>query len=193
MDRRIVVFTQDDGQQWIAGLECGHRQHVRHDPPWSNRPWVTTEAGRAAMLGHLLPCRFCDDPQAFREIRDVRQIAGELRRRWFAAETMDLVVWCDASGAPQAFQLCYDKTAGEHALTWRAEEGFTHAAVDDGEQDDPHAAAPRRHKATPVLVADGTVPVARLLAAFTPRVAQLPPDIARFVLARLESLQPAAN
>ncbi|HVT37151.1 MAG TPA: DUF3565 domain-containing protein [Nevskiaceae bacterium] len=26
----------------MAELECGHRQHVRHQPPGINRPWVTT-------------------------------------------------------------------------------------------------------------------------------------------------------
>ena len=36
---------------WVAELECGHNQHVRHNPPWTNRPWVVTPEGRARVLG----------------------------------------------------------------------------------------------------------------------------------------------
>jgi Protein of unknown function (DUF3565) len=38
MGQRIVGFHQDNAQHWVAELECGHNQHVRHDPPWTNRP-----------------------------------------------------------------------------------------------------------------------------------------------------------
>ncbi|MFB8831117.1 DUF3565 domain-containing protein [Azotobacter sp. CWF10] len=24
----------------MAVLSCGHTQHLRHQPPWQNRPWV---------------------------------------------------------------------------------------------------------------------------------------------------------
>ena len=57
--RRITGFHQDDESHWIAELECGHTQHVRHDPPWQNRPWVITEAGRKRFLGQLLMCVEC--------------------------------------------------------------------------------------------------------------------------------------
>ena len=60
MDRRIVGFHQDDELHWVAELECGHNQHVRHDPPWTERPWVTTPEGRAQALGRMLRCRKCD-------------------------------------------------------------------------------------------------------------------------------------
>jgi len=60
VDRRIVGFHRDSEQHWVAELECGHNQHVRHDPPWTNRPWVMTAEGRAATLGRMLPCRKCD-------------------------------------------------------------------------------------------------------------------------------------
>jgi hypothetical protein len=57
--RRIVDFHQDHEQHWVADLECGHTQHVRHDPPWQIRPWVTTPEGRAAFIGTPLPCVKC--------------------------------------------------------------------------------------------------------------------------------------
>ena len=60
MNRRIVGFHQDDEQHWVAELECGHNQHVRHNPPWTNRPWVVTPEGRAKVFGQVLACRKCD-------------------------------------------------------------------------------------------------------------------------------------
>jgi hypothetical protein len=57
--RAIVRFRQDEEQQWVAELECGHTQHVRHDPPLVERPWVLTPAGRAARLGQQLGCAKC--------------------------------------------------------------------------------------------------------------------------------------
>ena len=60
MDRPIVGFHLDEHDDWVAELACGHFQHVRHDPPWTNRPWTRTPEGRAAALGRLLPCRKCD-------------------------------------------------------------------------------------------------------------------------------------
>jgi len=57
--RRVVGFHQDHEQHWVADLECGHTQHVRHDPPWQIRPWVTTPEGRAAFIGTPLQCVKC--------------------------------------------------------------------------------------------------------------------------------------
>jgi hypothetical protein len=60
VDRRITGYHQDDEGHWVAELECGHQQHVRHNPPWVNRPWVMTAAGRTAALGAVLDCKKCD-------------------------------------------------------------------------------------------------------------------------------------
>lgn len=60
MKQAIVGFHQDVESHWVAQLACGHNQHVRHDPPWQNRPWVVTPEGRAAMLGTTLDCRKCE-------------------------------------------------------------------------------------------------------------------------------------
>ncbi len=56
---KITGFHQDDAGDWVAELECGHQQHVRHDPPWTLRPWVLTEEGRGQFLGRELPCKLC--------------------------------------------------------------------------------------------------------------------------------------
>jgi hypothetical protein len=59
--RRIVGYHVDDLGDWVAELECGHGQHVRHDPPWQVRPWVLTEEGRRSRLGAALNCVICDE------------------------------------------------------------------------------------------------------------------------------------
>jgi hypothetical protein len=61
MKKRIVYYHLDDEHHWVAELECGHEQHVRHQPPWINRPWVTTQEGRDSKLGEMLDCRKCDE------------------------------------------------------------------------------------------------------------------------------------
>lgn len=61
MQRAITGFHQDDEGHWVAELACGHGQHVRHDPPWQVREWVTTAEGRAGRIGTDLECRRCDE------------------------------------------------------------------------------------------------------------------------------------
>jgi hypothetical protein len=56
----ITGYHLDEENVWVAELACGHFQHVRHKPPWLQRPWVLTEEGRARMLGTLLDCIKCD-------------------------------------------------------------------------------------------------------------------------------------
>jgi hypothetical protein len=58
-EQRITGFRQDSEHQWIAELECGHAQHVRHDPPWQVYPWIQFDEGRSAHIGTTLYCRRC--------------------------------------------------------------------------------------------------------------------------------------
>jgi hypothetical protein len=60
VERSIVGFHQDDDGDWVAELSCLHNQHVRHRPPFVERPWVLDEAERASRLGALLDCPLCD-------------------------------------------------------------------------------------------------------------------------------------
>jgi Protein of unknown function (DUF3565) len=57
--RKIVGFHLDEKLEWVAELECGHQQLVRHNPPWKDRFWVTTFEGRTAHMGHELNCKVC--------------------------------------------------------------------------------------------------------------------------------------
>lgn len=60
----IIGYHLDDFGHWVAQLECGHNQHVRHEPPWMNREWVTTEEGRVSMLGFKLKCKRCESGES---------------------------------------------------------------------------------------------------------------------------------
>ncbi|HET7112872.1 MAG TPA: DUF3565 domain-containing protein, partial [Pyrinomonadaceae bacterium] len=64
MKQKIVDFDKDDEEHWRAILSCGHRQHLRHDPPMTSRPWILTEEGRAWRLGFELDCKRCDEEPA---------------------------------------------------------------------------------------------------------------------------------
>jgi hypothetical protein len=59
MQRAIIGFHLDEQGDWVADLECGHKQHVRHHPPFMNRPWVVTADGRRSKLGVKLECILC--------------------------------------------------------------------------------------------------------------------------------------
>lgn len=60
MKQAIIAFHQDEDEHWVADLACGHAQHVRHDPPWQDRPWVVSEQGRSEKIGSELNCVVCD-------------------------------------------------------------------------------------------------------------------------------------
>jgi tellurite resistance-related uncharacterized protein len=58
--RHIVGFVVDDVGDWVALLECHHRQHVRHRPPFWSAPWVEVALERDRRLGTTLDCPLCD-------------------------------------------------------------------------------------------------------------------------------------
>jgi hypothetical protein len=64
--RRITGFHQDAERQWVAELECGHQQHVRHNPPWEVRPWVLEETTRRERIGAELDCILCLAPFTYK-------------------------------------------------------------------------------------------------------------------------------
>jgi hypothetical protein len=60
VQRLMVGFEPDEHGDWVALLECGHRQHVRHRPPWQERPWVVSAEGRESRVGRPLECLLCE-------------------------------------------------------------------------------------------------------------------------------------
>ena len=75
MQRKIVGFHQDSDNVWVAELECNHNQHVRHNPPWQERPWVTSESGRQDKLGAVLECLFCEMGKVPADMKPYKQTA----------------------------------------------------------------------------------------------------------------------
>jgi hypothetical protein len=61
LERKIIGFHQDEEEHWVADLDCGHGQHMRHDPPWMERPWVIDPEARKERIGTVLNCRKCDE------------------------------------------------------------------------------------------------------------------------------------
>jgi len=70
--RHITGFHRDDEDDWVAELDCLHTQHVRHRPPFQERPWVLTETGRAARFGTAIDCPQCNRAELPDGLRTVR-------------------------------------------------------------------------------------------------------------------------
>lgn len=97
MQRPITSFGLDDAGDPIAILSCGHPQHVRHQPPFINRPWVTNDAGRRSKLGETLNCVRCDRfelPGSFRAYARSREFTQEsMPARPARGESTDAGIW----------------------------------------------------------------------------------------------------
>ena len=87
MKREIRDFHKDSQDQWVADLACGHAQHMRHDPPWMVREWVTTKDGRETRIGTELNCVRCDEVvSTLTEAYERAGISGLCEKgRWEAA------------------------------------------------------------------------------------------------------------
>jgi hypothetical protein len=113
-----------------------------------------------------------------KELPSNKQVPGEGKRRWFFCHDLDLVVWFDDTDHPVAFQLAYDKYRNERSITWDAEKGYRHYAVDEG---NPFPGKTQ----TPLLYEDGSFSAGRVIDSFKSLSAEMPPEIATFVLHKL--------
>ncbi len=50
----------DETGDWVAKLDCFHRQHIRHDPPFRSAPWVLDDVTRSQRVETALDCPLCD-------------------------------------------------------------------------------------------------------------------------------------
>lgn len=73
----MTSFQRDAEGDWVAQLECGHRQHVRHRPPFQVRPWVEDAQGRASRLGLPLECPLCDRAELPDDLESVRSVTWD--------------------------------------------------------------------------------------------------------------------
>ncbi|MFC1726068.1 hypothetical protein ACFL4T_10615 [candidate division KSB1 bacterium] len=113
------------------------------------------------------------------ELKNVRQVEGEPFRRWFHDEFFDLIVWFGDADEILEFQLCYDLSGYERALTWKKDSGFLHEQVDQGED------RPGQAKATPILVKDGIFNRNEIAERFKDDSLEIDSTISEFIYDRL--------
>jgi hypothetical protein len=103
-------------------------------------------------------------------------------RRWISDDYFDLVVWYESGQKVHGFQLCYNKSGNERALTWIRNRGFVHTAIDSGES------TPTANR-TPILVADGAFPFELIISEFIARGKHLPAEIRDLVLTSIKDYE----
>jgi hypothetical protein len=104
----------------------------------------------------------------------------------FTDEDIDLYVWYESIGGPfRGFQLVYNKRGAWRVLTWTAEEGYLHNAVDDG---DLTSGGPKR---TPILVPDGLLDHRALENRFLQAGTDLPADVTEYVRKKIHDYEQA--
>ena len=118
-----------------------------------------------------------------KEAKNVRQIEGEPRRRWFDDEYFDLIVWLDKDDSVWGFQLCYDREYKPRALTWTKKDGYKHTGIDDWE------GSGGMLKESPVLVVDGLFDSGVIGKKLEKASAELPPQISGFVLKKVSDFK----
>jgi|GEM_PF-145352 GNAT superfamily N-acetyltransferase len=91
MQRKIVSFRQDPRREWIAVLECGHTQHVRHNPPFQERAWVLTEEGRQNFIGVAIECGACGITLRHAEPRDFYFVTSVINEWWGGRNMRDML------------------------------------------------------------------------------------------------------
>lgn len=118
-----------------------------------------------------------------KEAKNVRQIEGEPRRRWFDDEYFDLIVWFDKDDSIWGFQLCYDREKNPRALTWTKKYGYKHTGIDNGEY------IWGTSKNAPVLVEDGLFDRGATGKKLAAAAAELPPEIKLFVTQKVSDFE----
>ena len=140
--------------------------------------------GRSLKPNARHPGEYRRSSAMLREHTDVRQIEGEPRRRWFSDDRFDLIVWFNENDEIIGFQLCYDKSRYERALTWFKHTGYMYHRVDDGE----HTIAMIR-KATPILVSDGRFDHKKIASLFKEQSTEIEEKIFQFVYEKISQFQ----
>ena len=106
-----------------------------------------------------------------------KEAGNGVKRRWFGDEYFDLIVWYDLEANLIGFQLCYDKYANPHALTWRKDFDARHERVDEGGE--------YHNLMTPILVADGLFPGSTVYDRFDEASRDVETGIRKLVLGKI--------
>ncbi len=113
-----------------------------------------------------------------REVVNVHQQDAPLRRRWFCDDYFDIFVWEKSSGQVVEIQLCYDRAVRERVLHWREAAGYAHHGIDSGD-------ASSFKNMTPIMVADGALPLPVVLEQYDARTAGIDPRVREVIRACL--------
>ena len=113
-----------------------------------------------------------------REIVNVQQQDPHLRRCWFCDSYFDIFIWENPAGQIVEMQLCYDKVVRERVLRWHGTSGFSHHGIDSGDDS-------TFKNRTPIMVADGALPLTTVLDKFDERAANIEPRMRDFLRERL--------
>lgn len=108
------------------------------------------------------------------EIKQVKQDTPNRTKRWFMDHYFDLFVWQDKKDLITAFQLSYDKSFHERAITWQKRGGYMHTRVDDGEER-------ADSQMSPILVSDGVFDNRTVAEQFWDAAKEIDTDIRKFV------------
>jgi hypothetical protein len=111
------------------------------------------------------------------EFKAVSQHTGEPKRRYFVSDYFDLYVWENEDKQLVGFQLCYDKSDKERALSY-IDGVFTHRGIDTGE-------ANASENRTPILVADGVFSKEENLSRFMDESKMMDQKVAAYVIGKL--------
>jgi len=112
MDKKITSFYRDQEGEWVAKLECGHSQYVRHDPPKSVRPWMNDDDQRKQLIGTSINCIACESENEAQEISEEQlyKVAEFIKKECFK-EAVDGYEFAKISGLCQegAWDLAMDR------------------------------------------------------------------------------------
>ncbi|HYP02234.1 MAG TPA: hypothetical protein VER76_18730 [Pyrinomonadaceae bacterium] len=114
-----------------------------------------------------------------REIKELKQTAGQPPSRWFNDDLLDLFVWHDEDGRIIGFQLCFDKDTAERALTYSDRDGYR--------LDNVYGEESSLDMGSPVLSRAADLPFPRLLALLVERGAGIDPRVLRYVTEKLKA------
>lgn len=114
-----------------------------------------------------------------REIAGTKQRLNEPKKRWFTSLAMDLFVWFDEEDQIISYQLSYNKQRSEKALIWSRDKGYSHLGVDE-------STPAGKYPGSPLLVADGALNPAALIALIQDSQGDLHPRIKDFIIDGIE-------
>lgn len=118
-----------------------------------------------------------------KEAKNVMQVPGEPRRRWFDDEDFDLIVWFEPGEEIWGFQLCYDREKKPRALTWTRRYGYKHAGIDNGE----HIWG--ASKSSPVLIEDGLFDAPSISEKLEKAAGEMPHGLTAFILEKVRAFK----